>query len=385
MMRRRWAAVVFLALVGFAVAQTPAPKPANPQSKVKSLQSDLKEIQAEKNKARRELGAVRTKIRVVKGTLSDVNNRIEKIEDELVATGRQLTETRAEQKRLAEELEVLGVRLKSRTEEARRRLRVMRTRGQASLLSALTGSRNMGELASRRYLFERVAKKDRELFDEVKELQAKVTQRKQRQDATVKHVASLLNRQKSQQHDLKESKADQQHLMVQLRGKEGDLKKLIAQLDAEENAIEATIASFMRKPENTAGLTKPSGRLLMPISGGRLGSGFGMRMHPILKYKRMHKGVDIGARSGTPILAAADGVVITSTAMRGYGKVIVLAHGGGVSTLYAHCSALLKGNGARVKRGEMIARVGSTGLSTGPHLHFEVHVNGKAVNPRSWL
>ena len=108
-------------------------------------------------------------------------------------------------------------------------------------------------------------------------------------------------------------------------------------------------------------------------------------MHPILKYRRMHKGADIGARSGTPIRAAADGVVITSTTMRGYGKVIVLAHGGGISTLYAHCSALLKGNGARVKRGEVIARVGSTGLSTGPHLHFEVHVNGKAVNPAGWL
>lgn len=385
MKRGRWIAVFALMGIVFAVAQTPVPKPANPKAKVDNLKSDLKSIQTKKAAATKQLRQVRGQMRVVKGTLSDVTSRIERLENELHVTAKQLTQTRAEQKRLGEELEVLGVQLKSQTEEARRRLKVMRIRGQASFLSAITGSRNMGELASRRYLFERVAKKDRELFEQVKELRERVAQRKERKDATVKQVASLLNRQKAQEHDLKESKADQQQLLVQLRGKEGDLKKLIAQLDAEENAIEATIAAFMRKPENTAGLTKPSGRLLMPVAGARLGSGFGMRMHPILKYRRMHKGVDIGARTGTPIRAAADGVVITSTTMRGYGKVIVLAHGGGISTLYAHCSALLKGNGARVKRGEIIARVGSTGLSTGPHLHFEVHVNGKAVNPAGWL
>lgn len=375
--------MLLLAVMG--VAQTPAPKPGSTKQKVTSLKSDLKSIQKKKSAAKKELGKVRGQMRVVKGTLSEVNARIERIEDELDVTANQLTRTRDEQRRLGEELVVLAAKLQSRTEEARHRLKIMRIRGQASFLSAMTGSRNMGELASRQYLFERVAKKDRELFDEVKALREQVEKQKARKDATVRQVTSLLARQKTQQNDLKESKADQQALLVQLRGKEGDLKKIIAQLDAEENSIEATIAAFMRKPENTVGLTRPSGRLLLPVSGGRLGSGFGMRMHPILKYRRMHKGVDIGARTGTPIRAAADGVVISSTTMRGYGNVIILAHGGGVSTLYAHCSRLLKGNGARVKRGETIALVGSTGLSTGPHLHFEVHVNGKAVNPASWL
>lgn len=383
----KWQRIAVIALLGvsLAVAQTPAPKPASTGQKVKSLKTDLKSVKDKKADAAKKLKDVRGKMRVVKGTLSDVNGRIERIEGELATTAHQLTDSRSEQKKLSQELVVLDAKLKTRTEEARRRLKVMRIRGQATFLSAITGSRNMGELASRRYLFERVAKKDKQLFDDVKAIQERVTQRKKRQDVLVKQVASLLDRQKGQQHDLKESRADQQVLLTQLRGKEGDLKKLIAQLNAEEDQIERTIAAFMRKPENTAGLSRPSGRLMMPISGGRLGSKFGMRMHPILKYVRMHKGVDIGARTGTPILAAADGVVITSTTMRGYGNVIVLAHGGGVSTLYAHCSALLKGTGARVKRGEKIALVGSTGLSTSPHLHFEVHVNGKAVNPASWL
>ncbi len=385
-LRRGWTVAVALAALvlttGFAQQKKPgSPKPPS----VGKLKTNLKDVRFKKAKAVGELKKVRKNIRVVKGTLEEVNARIGNLEVALSDTGQRLDTSKAEQLKLAGDLAVVSHELQLRTQEARARLKAMRMKGRGTIVSAIIGSKSVGDLASRKFLFERIARKDRQLFDDVSRLRNSVASKKRRQDELVREVAGLLVKQKTQQSDLKESREDQKTLLSQLRDKEGDLKKLIAQLDAEENAIEATIAAFMRDTSKTSGLTKPSGRLLMPIAGGRVGSGFGMRMHPILHYRRMHKGVDIGASSGTPIRAAADGVVISARRMNGYGNVIILAHGGGISTLYAHCSALLRSEGARVKRGETIARVGSTGLSTSPHCHFEVHVGGKAVNPRSWL
>jgi murein DD-endopeptidase MepM/ murein hydrolase activator NlpD len=110
-------------------------------------------------------------------------------------------------------------------------------------------------------------------------------------------------------------------------------------------------------------------------------SGFGMRYHPILHITRLHAGVDFGAPIGTTIHAAADGVVIATRQMRSAGNVVMIDHGGGLSTVYMHCSRFLVAPGQRVSRGDPIAAVGNTGLSTGPHLHFEVRINGQPVNP----
>ena len=386
-MKRSWISVVTLVL---AVALTPAlaqkPKPGKPKPRtVNDLKGDLAKIEREKREAAKKLKVVRAGIRNVKGTIEEVTSRIADLEESVLKTGDKLESSQAEQKRLTGELSVVSRELQMKQKEAQNRLKVMRMKGEGTFLSAVIGTQSVGDLASRKFLFERIAKKDHELFFKVRDLRSAVATKKKRQDQLVGEVAGLLTRQKVNHSNLKESKRDQWSLLLNLRDKEGDLKKLLARLDAEENSIEATIAAFTRDTSKTAGLTRPSGRLLMPVAGGRLGSGFGMRKHPILGITRMHKGVDIGARSGTPIRAAADGVVISATRQSGYGNVISVAHGGGVATLYAHCSALLKSPGTRVKRGETIARVGSTGLSTAPHCHFEVRVNGKAVNPRSWL
>ncbi len=133
---------------------------------------------------------------------------------------------------------------------------------------------------------------------------------------------------------------------------------------------------------------KPAKRLLRrtPMSGLRLTSRFGARRHPILGYTRMHKGVDFAAPRGTPILAAGDGVVRKRNySRRGYGRYIVLRHNEHLSTLYAHMRSFSKGVvvGKRVRQGDIIGYVGTSGLSTGPHLHYEIHLDGRAVNPRS--
>lgn len=125
--------------------------------------------------------------------------------------------------------------------------------------------------------------------------------------------------------------------------------------------------------------------LRTPIDGARISSGFGKRRHPILGYTRMHKGLDFAARRGTPIYAAGDGVVDFAGRKGGYGKYVRIRHTGTYKTAYAHMHRYGKGvrTGRRVRQGQIIGYVGSTGRSTGPHLHYEVHKNGRQVNPRS--
>ncbi|MEO2060830.1 MULTISPECIES: M23 family metallopeptidase [Mesonia] len=113
----------------------------------------------------------------------------------------------------------------------------------------------------------------------------------------------------------------------------------------------------------------------------RMASGYGMRMHPILKYRKMHNGMDFSAPTGSLVYATGDAVVKKAQRTTGFGNLVVLDHGFGYETYYAHLSEFKVRRGQKVKRGEIIAEVGSTGLSTAPHLHYEVHKNGKVVNP----
>lgn len=130
------------------------------------------------------------------------------------------------------------------------------------------------------------------------------------------------------------------------------------------------------------GQSERQGGMSMPVAG-RITSSYGKRMHPILGFMRMHKGTDIGARYGTPIHAIMDGVVQFAGRSGGYGNFVKLAHGGGIASGYGHMSRFAVRSGARVKQGQVIGYVGSTGMSTGPHLHWEVWKNGVTVNPRS--
>jgi murein DD-endopeptidase MepM/ murein hydrolase activator NlpD len=125
------------------------------------------------------------------------------------------------------------------------------------------------------------------------------------------------------------------------------------------------------------------GFLRTPLDGARLTSGFGVRRHPVLGYSRRHEGLDFAAPTGTPIFAAADGVVESASYERGYGRTVRLRHPSGVETVYAHMSRFTRGlkPGDRVRQGAVIGAVGSTGLSTGPHLHYEIRIAGRAQNP----
>ncbi|MGI8705832.1 MAG: M23 family metallopeptidase, partial [Sphingomicrobium sp.] len=132
--------------------------------------------------------------------------------------------------------------------------------------------------------------------------------------------------------------------------------------------------------DTDASASERSSGLMAPVAG-RITSSFGVRHHPILRFARFHAGIDFGAGSGTPIVAAADGMVVGAGWAGGYGRQVRVAHGGEIVTTYSHMSGIAAGPGTPVRQGQVIGYVGSTGLSTGPHLHFEVRVNGRAVDP----
>jgi murein DD-endopeptidase MepM/ murein hydrolase activator NlpD len=131
-----------------------------------------------------------------------------------------------------------------------------------------------------------------------------------------------------------------------------------------------------------SGVGRQTGGMSQPVPG-HITSGFGYRVHPILGYRRFHRGLDIGARHGTPILATTDGQVVRAGWGGGYGNVVELRHSGGLATRYGHMSRIAVSGGQRVRQGQVIGYVGSTGLSTGPHLHYEMFRNGQLVDPRS--
>jgi murein DD-endopeptidase MepM/ murein hydrolase activator NlpD len=148
------------------------------------------------------------------------------------------------------------------------------------------------------------------------------------------------------------------------------------------------LLSFRRPPPSGSLPTILSGATAslptgMPLSSATLTSGFGMRRHPVLGGRRAHSGIDLAAPAGTPIFATSPGTVAIADRSGGYGLMVALEHGGGVETRYAHMSRIAVASGQQVRKGDVIGYVGSTGRSTGPHLHYEMRVNGRAMNPAS--
>ena len=166
---------------------------------------------------------------------------------------------------------------------------------------------------------------------------------------------------------------EKQHLEAELAGLQAQSDQITALIQAEEAAAQSSGATFS------------GGRLALPLPGAPITSPYGPRIDPILHVPSFHTGIDFGAPYGTPIHAAADGVVVAAGPEGGYGNATIIDHGGGIATLYGHQEQLLVSAGQHVGRGQVIGLVGCTGWCTGPHVHFEVRVNGSPVDPAPYL
>ena len=155
--------------------------------------------------------------------------------------------------------------------------------------------------------------------------------------------------------------------------------------DGDDAQFEQLFANWEEPSQVAPARTRVSVPSRMPLEDTRLTSDFGMRTHPVLGGRRNHKGVDLSAPSGTPIYATADGIVSKAKWFSSYGNYVAIEHGAELQTRYAHMSRIAVAEGTRVKKGEIIGYVGSTGRSTGPHLHYEVRIGGEAVNPIPYM
>lgn len=348
------------------------------------LQQELNTLQGEMGKLRSEIAKKRSAERKVRRDLAELDTQITRVSNRLDTTRSQLQIARKEQAELTKQLEELTKRLKVRESLLAQRLRSAYKYRSVSYLSLVAGARSMRELSSRSYVLGRIVKTDRELLDEVRKAQQEVARAKARKDDAVRRVSQLERDLRAQATELKETQEEKQELLRDIARERALYERQLAELEAESRAIARRLRALMESGAGRARAERPwSGRFIRPVEG-RVTSGFGMRVHPIFKVRKMHTGIDISAPTGTPIRAADSGVVVEAGYIRGYGYTVIIDHGGGVATLYAHCSALLVAEGQEVQRGQTIARVGSTGYSTGPHLHFEIRINGEPVNPAGY-
>ena len=283
------------------------------------------------------------------------------------------------------------------------RARIMYQYTQFDSLKLFVESKDFFDFTNRDKLFSRMMENDRKALEELnimkEDLEAKkAVQEKLKLDAEalVKEkeavIAAIENEEEVILGQLEESQDALGVLESQEEAMLEESDKIAAEIRALEKEYQKRLEEEKKNSNSSPSSTnRPSyddggSGLLWPSRCTKISSYFGMRLHPIYHYYKMHKGIDIGASYGTDIYASEDGIVTNVSYNKGgYGWYIVVYHGDGLSTLYAHCSKVIAEEGQYVSRGQVIALVGSTGASTGPHIHYEVRENGDPVNPLNYV
>ena len=387
--RRRWwvstvVLAVAIAICHSLIVHTPVQAMGSPLLISQSIQ-DLREQKETIDQKRQDL---KQQTEQLQRQTNQAEQNLDLLQNTIAATAEQIAETESRLVMAEQQLEGLESDLfKAETayEEVRRaavgRLQFLQRQRGGEGWAVLLQSENFNEFLDRRYQLRRVYDADRNVLVELKTKADAIKQ--QRAVVEAQKTRVFLLRQellaKKQQY---EAEATQQELLIgRLETNQAALEAAQAQLAKDSEEIAALIR---QKVASATGVVRGTGVFVFPVNG-RITSRFGYRRHPILGTSRLHAGVDFGAPTGTTIYAADTGRVIFSGWYGGYGNTVIVDHGGGITTLYAHSSRLFVSVGQSVNQGQAIAAVGSTGLSTGPHLHFEVRQNGSPVNPMAYL
>ncbi|MCE9559146.1 MAG: peptidoglycan DD-metalloendopeptidase family protein [Armatimonadetes bacterium] len=379
--------IVCIALLFCLIIPASGQRKPKPKGSVKQLKSRLGSVNQKKVAIKAAIKKTQRQAAAVISNIVEVDGQLNTIETKLDNTTQSLQKHKSDQATLASDLEKAAKLLEVKRVQAAKRMREIFKQGDSANILDLFLSENLGDLAMRKSVLERIAKRDRELFEQVQALKKRVADQKAEKDRLVRTVAGLLNDQKVQQGELKTSRHRKEGLLTELHSQAEGLRAQYAQLDQESSALGSEIRAIQAAAARRSGgaPTKYSGGGMAWPADGRQTSSFGRRFHPIFKEYRLHAGIDIGVGYGSSVRAASGGTVIICGSARGYGNRVVIDHGGGISTLYGHLSRISVSQGQKVSRGQRIASSGNSGYSTGPHLHFEVRKNGNPVNPRSYL
>lgn len=353
----------------------------------KKVEDALKSLESLKSDAAAYVKQLDGELDRVNNELEDLGSRIGAKEADIAATQQELDAAK-----VVEEQQYADMKL---------RIKYMYERGETSFIDMLLQSESMVQLMNRAEYIQKISEYDREKMDEYMETK----------DSIAAHEAALLAEHAELLGLQEQTQAKQQSVETLLAKKSTELKNFENQIDAaqgqiseyekdikaQENRIQQLEAEIKRKEEEARKAAEAAGQSYKTVSLGninfiwpcpsssRITSGFGGRSSPTEGASSNHQGIDIGASSGSDIIAAASGTVVVSTYSYSAGNYVMLSHGGGVYTVYMHCSKLLVSEGQTVSQGQSIAKVGSTGYSTGPHLHFGIRTGGRYVDPRNYV
>ncbi|APC07428.1 murein hydrolase activator EnvC family protein [Neomoorella thermoacetica] len=316
--------------------------------------------------------------------LQQIEEDIRQKQAQIASLDQQLAAAQGRVQQVAAELQKAEAAQETRMSILRSRLKDIYQVGRVNYLEVLLQSTSLEDFLVRLELLTKIARGDINLIDEIKAEKAKIAAQKAELEAERDHIAQLRRQADNERVQLASRQENQRQLLAQV---EQEKKRVAAALDEMEATARQIAAKIRAEQAKSNRKLSPSGTkgMLWPLPGyTQISSPFGWRIHPLLKTNRFHDGVDLPAPEGTEIIAPLDGQVISTGYLGGYGNHIVIDHGGGLSTMYAHLSSILVQNGQEVKKGQVIGRVGSTGWSTGPHLHFMVLLQGEPTNPMNY-
>lgn len=366
----------------------------NSQSGSNLNTNEINEINEQRDDLKEKLEEANKQLEYVQGEMSTTLLEIQKLSDKIAGyesenakLGTQLAELEKSINETTSLLSSVTEEYNKREEQLRERLVTIYEEGELSYLDVLLSSSSLSEMLSRYYVMQEIAEYDNELIDKVAEEKNTIELSQKKLENETTQVKILKARAEQTEIVLKNTKTLQEGYITQLSESEKKLNDEIEKYKIENAKLEAKLQELSSNIEDFQ-IQYTGGDMIWPIAkvGTYITSSYGNREHPISGIIKLHQGIDIGnAGFGAPTVAALDGVVTYAGWLGSYGNCVMIYHGEGITTLYGHGQKVLTQKGASVKQGDLIMEVGSTGNSTGPHLHFEVRVNGRTVNPLQFV
>lgn len=351
------------------------------------------ELNEQKEQIDEKLEETNTQLEYVQDELTDSLLRVQDIEDRVLSYEKEVSDLGAQMDTLQSSIDTETYNLMLASQDYEKLKQILLNRlvtiyetGNTTYLDVLLKSKDLTDFISRYYVIEEITEYDNTLINQVKNQKESLEQTTQKLNNEQAELKIIKARKEQTTVVLNNMKTMQESYIKKLSDGEKALQEQITAYKKEQAEIEAKIMEIT----NTIipNIQYTGGEMLWPVaaSGTVITSQFGIREHPIQGVVKQHTGLDIGgADTGTPVVAAADGVVSYAGWLGGYGNCVMINHGNGVVTLYGHGSKVVASVGQEVKQGDTILEVGSTGNSTGPHLHFEVRINGQYVNPLNYV